>query len=140
MAPKAKVAEGRLVDDVHRHAVRAGGGGKARAFRIILDGADGDRRAIEIVRCPFAMMDGELPAGRAIRERGDLRHHLAGIKIQRGAGGEQQLGLPRRGRGTAGEHDAASFQREEQRQARQRRHALAVMLTRPPVLRHVRIP
>jgi hypothetical protein len=115
---EGKIAEGRPVDHVHRHAGRARRDGKARGFVVIVAFGNRDRRAGEIVRAPSALMNGYV----ADRRRGRKRAHvLAGLRTENvdcRAGRRKQFGLPGGGLSAAGDDGALSRERKERWQPR----------------------
>ena len=90
---------------------------------IVVESADGDRRAAHVVRRPPAPVHHD---GAARRIAGDLQQ-LVGWRVRvilhARAGCRQQLRLPRRSRTAAGDHRALAVERQEHRQPRQRRHS-----------------
>lgn len=121
-----ELAEFRLVDDVDRHARRAGGIDKRPRIRFILTVGNSKRGAAEITRRPQAPMRCKF-RGRVIRCAGEqhLERLVERFRIDidmRTTGGEQ-FRLPGCRIRAAGDDDALSFQRPEDREFGEQLHA-----------------
>ena len=124
MAPNWKVQKRRLVDDVDRHAQLPAAAAKMAC-------ASSSSSAAATTKAAPSRSDGDQGRrsrlhGAAGRVGGQRLHVRAGLGAQRrdaGAGGGEQLRLPRRSLAAADHDDAPAVEREEQRQRGEPVHA-----------------
>jgi hypothetical protein len=120
---EGEVAECRFVDDVDRYAGFARGLREASRVRLVDKRADSDGGGFNVARGPRARMQHDRAARRSAGECPQLCGDFLGIDVDVRAGRRQQLRLPGRRGTAAGHHRAFAREREEDRQARERRHA-----------------
>ena len=120
---EGKVAECRFVDDVDRYAGFARGLREVSRIRVVGKRADGDGGGFKIARGPRAPVQHDRAARRSVGECAQLCGNFLGIDVDLRTGRRQQVRLPRRRGTAAGQHRAFAGEREEDRQARNRRHA-----------------
>jgi len=133
---EGKIAIGRLVDHVDRHATRARRRGEAPGIAVVLEAAHRDRRAGEVRGLPTPMMQCDRAARRLRGEGAKLLAGVLGKDVDGGSGGRKQLRFPRRRRPVAGDDGTLAVEREEHRQPRQRLHARRASLRGASFLRH----
>ena len=120
MAPKEKSQKAGLSMTLTGTPAARAAAAKVRRIGVVLERADRDRSACQIVRVPAALMERRCAARWFGRERQHLVAKARGIDLDPRAGRRQQFRLPGRGLAAAGEHRALALEREEHRQARQR--------------------
>jgi hypothetical protein len=120
---EGKVAECRFVDDVDRYAGFARSLREASRIRVVGKRADSDGGSSKIARVPRAPVQHDRAARRSVGEGAQFCGDFLGIDVDVRAGRRQQLRLPGRRGTAAGQHRAFAGEREEDRQARDRRHA-----------------
>src|SRR5262249_47881481 len=113
-----EIAEGRPVDDVHRHTSAARRRGELCRRLVVRAIGHGNCRAGEIALCPTALMKSNGVAGRRGSERNHVVAWKRGENINTRACGGKKLHLPGSRIAVASNDDALALQCEESRQPR----------------------
>ncbi len=111
-----KIAEGRIVDRVHRHAGRLRGSLKGGGLLVRVGIDEGDSGAAQVIRLPPAL--DEPGTWAPCKEAAHGLARLGRDHVELCTRGVQQLRLPHRALGGAGQHDALARKGEENGQNR----------------------